>query len=84
MKTLFHIQGMRCAGCSSHIEKDVKAMNGVSTVEINISTGEMVVEYEDDKVSKEDIVKTVINAGFKASVDGEKKKNLLSRLFGKS
>ena len=84
MKTLFHIQGMRCAGCSSHIEKDVKAMNGVSTVEINLSTGEMVVEYEDDKVSKEDIVKTVINAGFKATVDGEKKKNLLNRLFGKS
>lgn len=84
MKTLFHIQGMRCAGCSSHIEKDVKAMNGVSTVEINLSTGEMVVEYEDDKISKEDIVKTVVNAGFKASVDGEKKKNLLSRLFGKS
>ncbi len=84
MKTLFHIQGMRCAGCSSHIEKDVKAMNGVVTVEINLSTGEMVVEYEDDKVSKEDIVKTVVNAGFKASVDGEKKKNLLSRLFGKS
>lgn len=84
MKTLFHIQGMRCAGCSSHIEKDVKAMNGVSTVEINLSTGEMVVEYEDDKVSKENIVKTVVNAGFKATVDGEKKKNLLSRLFGKS
>ena len=84
MKTLFHIQGMRCAGCSSHIEKDVKAMNGVSAVEINLSTGEMIVEYEDDKVSKEDIVKTVVNAGFKASVDGEKKKNLLSRLFGKS
>jgi Cu+-exporting ATPase len=84
MKTLFHIQGMRCAGCSSHIEKDVKAMNGVVTVEINLSTGEMVVEYEDDKVSKEEIVKTVVNAGFKASVDGEKKKNLLSRLFGKS
>ena len=84
MKTLFHIQGMRCAGCSSHIEKDVKAMNGVVTVEINLSTGEMVVEYEDDKVSKEDIVKTVVNAGFKATVDGEKKKNLLSRLFGKS
>ena len=84
MKTLFHIQGMRCAGCSSHIEKDVKAMNGVSTVEINLSTGEMVVEYEDDKVSKEEIVKTVVNAGFKATVDGEKKKNLLSRLFGKS
>ena len=84
MKTLFHIQGMRCAGCSSHIEKDVKAMNGVVTVEINLSTGEMVVEYEDDKVSKEEIVKTVVNAGFKATVDGEKKKNLLSRLFGKS
>ena len=84
MKTLFHIQGMRCAGCSSHIEKDVKAMNGVVTVEINLSTGEMVVEYEDDKVSKDDIVKTVVNAGFKATVDGEKKKNLLSRLFGKS
>ena len=74
MKTLFHIQGMRCAGCSSHIEKDVKAMNGVVTVEINLSTGEMVVEYEDDKVSKEDIVKTVVNAGFKATVDGEKKR----------
>ena len=84
MKTLFHILGMRCAGCSSHIEKDVKAMNGVSSVEINLSTGEMVVEYEEDKVSKEEIVKTVVNAGFKATVDGEKKKNLLSRLFGKS
>ena len=84
MKTLFHIQGMRCAGCSSHIEKDVKAMNGVSSVEINLSTGEMVVGYEEDKVSKEEIVKTVVNAGFKATVDGEKKKNLLSRLFGKS
>lgn len=84
MKTLFHIQGMRCAGCSSHIEKDVKAMNGVSTVEINLSTGEMVVEYDENTVTKEDIVKTVVNAGFKASIDGEKKKNLLSRLFGKS
>ncbi|MBR2426498.1 MAG: heavy-metal-associated domain-containing protein [Lentisphaeria bacterium] len=84
MKTLFHIRGMRCAGCSAHIEKDVKALNGIALVEINLSTGEMIVEYDENAVTKEDIAATVVKAGFKVSIDGEKKKNLLSRLFGKS
>ena len=84
MKTLFHIKGMRCAGCSAHIEKDVTALNGVTSAAINLAAGEMTVEYDESVVTVDDIKAAVKNAGFGVSAEGEKKKSLLSRLFGHS
>ena len=32
----FEVSGMSCAACSSHVEKSVRAVNGVNEVMVNL------------------------------------------------
>ena len=42
----FNITGMTCAACSAHVEKAVRAVEGVQTVSVNLLMNNMVAEYE--------------------------------------
>ena len=72
MKLKFRVTGMTCAACSARVEKVTKAVAGVENAEVNLLGGTMVVEAGSDSV-KEAIIKAVAEAGYGASVDGEKK-----------
>ncbi|MDV0445466.1 Copper-exporting P-type ATPase [Methanimicrococcus sp. At1] len=57
---------MTCASCSSHVEKAVSKLNGVSKVTVNLLQNFMVVEYDETAVSETDIIKAVTDAGYGA------------------
>ncbi len=71
MKLQFQVTGMTCAACSARVEKVTKAVTGVEKAEVNLLAGTMQVEAEADVSA--DIIQAVINAGYGASVPGEKK-----------
>ena len=72
MKLKFTVTGMTCAACSARVEKVTKAVADVETVEVNLLGSSMVVEARTEEVAQQ-IIMAVQNAGYGASVAGEKK-----------
>lgn len=70
MKEKFDITGMTCSACSSRVEKSVSKLTGVNHVEVNLLTNSMNVDF-DDTLSTNDIIKTVVDAGYGANVTGK-------------
>ena len=74
-KTKFDIQGMTCSSCSSHVEKAVNKLQGIKNVNVNLLSNNMTVEYDENKLNNETIIKAVIDAGYGAkNTDEENKK----------
>lgn len=71
MKSRFKVTGMSCAACSAHVEKAVKQLNGAKNVQVNLLTGSMEVNFDENLLSDDDIIKAVINAGYGASSENK-------------
>lgn len=67
-KVKFDIQGMTCSSCSSHVERAVNKLEGIKTVNVNLLSNNMTVEY-DEKISNDNkIINAVIDAGYGANI----------------
>ena len=73
MKEVYNIEGMTCAACSSAVERVTRKLEGVSSSNVNLTTKKMVIEYDEEKVNTELIIKKVEKAGFEISKDELKK-----------
>ncbi len=73
-KTMFDITGMTCSACSARVEKTVAAMDGVSSVSVNLLSNHMSVTYDENVVTADDIIKAVEGAGYGASSRSAAKK----------
>ena len=71
---IFSITGMVCASCSAAVERITAKTKGVKKSQVNLTTGKMLVRYDESKITPNDIIKAVERAGFGASLD-EKKTN---------
>ena len=56
MKKSFRLEGLDCANCAAKIEKDIKALDGVTEVTVNAMTTKMVLVADDGKM--DEIIKT--------------------------
>ncbi len=65
----FNITGMTCAACSAHVEKAVRAVEGVQTVSVNLLMNNMVAEYE-NPATAQTICQAVEAAGYGAAPSG--------------
>ncbi|GFR36351.1 heavy metal translocating P-type ATPase [Thermobrachium celere] len=66
MKNKFKITGMTCAACSRAVERAVKKLEGIDKAEVNLAIEELFVEYDEKKVSEDDIIRAVEKAGYGA------------------
>lgn len=77
MKVKFAIQGMTCSSCQAHVEKAVSKLEGIQSVNVNLLSNQMTVEYEEAILDNEKIIKAVTDAGYGANVaEPEKAKNV--------
>lgn len=63
---------MTCSACSAHVEKSVKKLNGVKSVNVNLLQNNMHVDFDETAVSVDDIINAVASGGYGASVAGKK------------
>jgi len=68
-KVKFNIQGMTCSSCQAHVNKAVEKLDGVKSVNVNLLSNNMVVEYEENKLDNEKIISAVVDAGYGASTN---------------
>ena len=73
MKQKFDVSGMTCSACSAHVEKSVNQLAGILSVNVNLLQNSMMVEYEGQKLTEEDIIKAVEQGGYGAKVHGSEK-----------
>ena len=65
VKKKFKIDGMHCTSCAMSIDFDLEDL-GVKSAKTNYAKGETEVEFDEEKVSVEKIVKSIENTGYKA------------------
>ena len=63
MSRKFDVTGMTCSACSAHVEKSVSKLVGEGNVTVSLLTNSMQVECDDKKVSDDEIIKAVEDAG---------------------
>jgi P-type Cu+ transporter len=63
-KVTFGVTGMTCASCVSHVEKALKEVPGILSVNVNLATERATVEYDPDETSVTDFKKAVESAGY--------------------
>ncbi|MGN0594333.1 MAG: heavy metal translocating P-type ATPase, partial [Hominimerdicola sp.] len=68
----FNVTGMTCSACQTHVEKSVNKLDGIKSCNVNLLQNSMNVEFDEEKTSVSEIIKTVENAGYGASEKGKK------------
>lgn len=66
-KENFDVTGMSCSACSSRVEKCVSGLEGAKKVSVNLLTNSMQVEYDEEVLSEEQILRAVTKEGYGAS-----------------
>lgn len=64
----FKITGMTCASCSSRIDRVVNKLDGVSQASVNLTTEKATVDFDSDKLTREEIIERIERLGFGAAV----------------
>lgn len=78
-KVLLKIEGMTCSACSSGLEKYLNKQDGIIAASVNLIMNNASIEYDDTKLTLEQVEKFVDKAGFSSAgidnLEKEEKKN---------
>ena len=64
----FNISGMTCAACVRAVEKAAGELEGVRSAAVNLSLENMIVDYDEERVTIEDIIRAVESRGYGATL----------------
>jgi len=67
LKETFDVTGMTCSACSAHIEKSLAKAPGVEKVAVNLLANRMIVEFDQTKLTVQDISRLVDDSGYGAT-----------------
>ncbi|MGC4019934.1 MAG: heavy metal translocating P-type ATPase [Muricomes sp.] len=68
MDQKFNVTGMTCSSCSANVEKAVSKLSGVESVNVNLLSNSMTVNYDESSIDNTGIIKAVEDAGYGASI----------------
>ncbi len=77
---IFFVVGMSCAGCASNVEQALSGHKGVKTAKVNFAASTVMVEYDADSVSPEDLRETVRQAGYDLVIEEEGEEDQAERI----
>lgn len=66
VKKKLKIEGMHCSSCAMSIDMDLEDLQGIKDVNTNYAKQSTEVEFDEEKVKKEDIIKSIEKTGYKA------------------
>lgn len=65
---IISVQDMHCNHCKGKVENTLKSLKGVKKFTVSLETASASVDYVAKKVTPEEIVSAITNAGFPSSV----------------
>lgn len=66
-RIMFKVIGMYCTTCKPIVEKQLKDEPAIKRIEIDYMTDSVVVEYDSNMITKEEIKKRLENSGYSFS-----------------
>ena len=66
---LMKVTGMTCGGCTSKVTRALKAIAGVSDVDVSLSAGQATIQYDESVTSPARLKSAVIGAGYGADAN---------------
>jgi len=60
-----NVEGMTCVNCARAIEVYLKNLKGVAKVNVSFELGRVIVEYDPNFISQEDIKRVIENSGYR-------------------
>lgn len=79
-KLQLQIYGMTCASCVNAIEKEIKKLNGVNSVSVNLMTESGVIDHDPNVVGARELVQLIESLGFNALVSDKSRSVQLESL----
>ncbi|WP_097025707.1 heavy metal translocating P-type ATPase [Clostridium peptidivorans] len=73
MNKVLKIEGMTCAACAKAVERASKKLQGVTDANVNFATEKLNINFDETKVSIEDIQAAIEKAGYKAKTESSTK-----------
>ena len=77
MKTHIFVDNIKCGGCAATITKKVSAINNISNVEVDVDSGKVSFNCEDDSY-RLDVISTLKKWGYPQTGTGTKLDNAKS------
>lgn len=65
-KKKFKIEGMHCSSCAMVIDMDLEDVEGVIKCQTSYAKQETEVEFDEEKVEVENLLKSIAKSGYKA------------------
>ena len=67
VKTKLKIEGMHCSSCAMSIDMDLEDLKGVKEASTNYAKQVSEVEFDEDVVKVEDLIKSIKKTGYQAT-----------------
>lgn len=64
IEKVYLVENMKCAACSSAVERICNKAKGVSSATVNLTTAQLNILYDDNVITQEDIFAKIRKAGF--------------------
>lgn len=67
-KINLNIEGMHCSSCAMNIDFDLEDLAGIKTAKTNYAKQKCEVEFEEDQITIESVLKQINKTGYKAKL----------------
>lgn len=71
----FAVKGMNCGSCAERVESAVRQLPGISSVRVDLASGDVLVEHQPEKVTAEQICEKISAAGYAANIASQPQAN---------
>ncbi len=61
---VYHVKGMTCGGCESHVNNAVNKLDGIESVSASFKDEKAIVKFDPSKTSKEEVEKAISSTGY--------------------
>jgi copper chaperone CopZ len=67
----FTVKGMNCGSCAERVENAVRQLPGISSVRVDLASGDVLVEHQPEKVTPEQIRQQIAAAGYATTIPAQ-------------
>jgi copper chaperone CopZ len=71
MKKEFNIEGMHCDSCAIDIKNTLEDTAGVRHVDVTFKRKTAIVDFDEETVQPETLIKKIQDVGYRATISGE-------------
>ena len=74
-KIILEIHGMHCSSCAMNIDFDLEDLKGIKEAKTNYAKQKCEVEFDENYLSQEDIIKQIKETGYAANLENSQQSN---------